>query len=105
MLISFAFQKYMSGPDNKLYSYDKNMPIVFIGGMPRSGTTLIRALLDAHPDIRCGEETRVIPRVLNLKHMWSKSEVEATRLAEAGITTEVSIFSILLGVGKLMYVM
>ncbi|KAG1696930.1 Protein-tyrosine sulfotransferase [Nymphon striatum] len=81
--------KYMTGSDNKLYTYDKNMPIVFIGGMPRSGTTLIRALLDAHPHIRCGEETRVIPRVLNLKHMWSKSEVEATRLAEAGITTEV----------------
>ena len=32
--------------------------------MPRSGTTLMRAILDVHPDVRCGEETRVIPRVL-----------------------------------------
>ena len=24
----------------------------------------MRAILDVHPDVRCGEETRVIPRVL-----------------------------------------
>ncbi|KAK6016590.1 hypothetical protein OSTOST_17924 [Ostertagia ostertagi] len=36
------------------------------GGIPRSGTTLLRAMLDAHPDVRCGEETRVIPSILAL---------------------------------------
>eukprot|EP00731_Ephydatia_muelleri_P022687 Em0015g270a len=40
-------------------------PVVFVGGCPRSGTTLTRAMLDAHPDIRCGQETHVIPSVLD----------------------------------------
>lgn len=45
---------------------DRSLPLIFIGGMPRSGTTLARAMLDAHPLVRCGEETRVIPRVLSM---------------------------------------
>lgn len=65
------------------------MPLIFIGGMPRSGTTLLRVLLDAHPDIRCGEETRVVPRMLNYRQTWLKSPFESKRLDEAGITTDV----------------
>ncbi|KAJ1372825.1 Protein-tyrosine sulfotransferase 1 [Parelaphostrongylus tenuis] len=64
-------------------------PFIFIGGMPRSGTTLMRAMLDAHPDVRCGEETRVIPRILGLNSQWRKSEKEWNRLQEAGVTNEV----------------
>ena len=45
-----------------LYEYDRQSPLIFIGGVPRSGTTLMRAMLDAHEDVRCGEETRVVPR-------------------------------------------
>lgn len=42
-------------------SLDRYMPLIFIGGCPRSGTTLMRTMLDAHVDIRCGPETRVVP--------------------------------------------
>lgn len=56
------------GPDGQVYEYDRNSPIVFIGGVPRSGTTLMRAMLDAHPEVRCGEETRVVPRILQVKY-------------------------------------
>lgn len=45
-------ERYMVGSDQKLYEYNREMPLIFIGGVPRSGTTLMRAMLDAHPDVR-----------------------------------------------------
>ena len=66
-------------------------PMIFIGGMPRSGTTLARVLVDAHPDIRCGEETRVLPRLLQMRSQWVKSQKEKMRLEEAGVTNEVVV--------------
>lgn len=82
-------EKYVVGEDQKIYPYNREMPLIFIGGVPRSGTTLMRAMLDAHPDVRCGQETRVIPRILQLRSHWLKSDKENVRLQEAGITKEV----------------
>ncbi|KAL1140240.1 hypothetical protein AAG570_000172 [Ranatra chinensis] len=82
-------EKYVVGKDNKVYHYDRNMPLIFIGGVPRSGTTLMRAMLDAHPDVRCGQETRVIPRILQMRSHWVKSKKESMRLNEAGVNSEV----------------
>ncbi len=79
----------MQGSDGKLYEYDRDSPIIFIGGVPRSGTTLMRAMLDAHDDVRCGEETRVVPRILQMRAKWMKSQKESVRLEEAGLTGEV----------------
>lgn len=31
---------------------DNSEPLIFVGGIPRSGTTLMRALLDAHELVR-----------------------------------------------------
>jgi hypothetical protein len=39
-------------------------PYVFIVGAPRSGTTLLRRLVDAHPDIAITRETHWITKVL-----------------------------------------
>lgn len=78
----------MSGPQIPL-EYNENTPLIFVGGVPRSGTTLMRAMLDAHPMVRCGEETRVIPRLLAMHSTWSRSARERMRLDEAGVTDEV----------------
>ncbi|XP_078081064.1 protein-tyrosine sulfotransferase 1-like isoform X1 [Mustelus asterias] len=86
--LSYISKPGFKNSSNKLV-YNKDMPLIFIGGVPRSGTTLMRAMLDAHPDVRCGEETRVIPRILAMKQMWSRSGREKQRLDEAGVTDEV----------------
>ena len=76
-------------PDGKVYEYDRNSPIVFIGGVPESGTTLMRGMLDAHPEVRCGQETIVVPRILQMRSKWMKSQKESIRLEEAGLTGDV----------------
>lgn len=106
----------MSSEDgvNHKFVYDRNTPLIFIGGMPRryvclratsssserglacsdvlfgspfSGTTLLRVLLDAHPEIRCGEETRVVPRILGFRQQWMKAPFESRRLKEVQYCT------------------
>jgi protein-tyrosine sulfotransferase len=66
---------------------DRFLPIIFVGGFPRSGTTLMRVLLDTHPEIRCGQETHVIPKLL--LHVGQYNLREKTRLDAAGVTEEV----------------
>ena len=58
---------------NSLFKFKKTLEtdassssIIFVGGVPRSGTTLLRAILDTDPKIKCGLETRVIPDFLDI---------------------------------------
>jgi len=76
-----------SSPD-KLIQFRTDVPVVWIGGVPRSGTTLMRVALDAHPDIECGAETRVIPRMLSVHAAMERSDSETTYLEAAGMTND-----------------
>ncbi|KAL4714646.1 hypothetical protein ACJJTC_004636 [Scirpophaga incertulas] len=67
----------------------RELPLIFIGGVPRSGTTLMRAMLDAHRDVRCGQETRVVPRILQMRQHWARSQKESVRLEQAGVSKAV----------------
>ena len=53
---------------NKLVDMEqiRNTDLVFVGGHPRSGTTLMRAILDVHPRIRCGTENIIIKYILKI---------------------------------------
>lgn len=63
----------------------ENDNFIFIGGYGRSGTTLMRAIFDAHPNIRCGPETKIIPLILQ----WHKYLIESNsimkQIMDAGI--------------------
>lgn len=40
-------------------------PAIFVGGSPRSGTTLLREILNRHPRIACGAETSIFSDLIN----------------------------------------
>ena len=47
--------------------------IIFVGGPPRSGTTLVQNMLDSHPDICGGPEFDNIPNIIGVRNMMLDS--------------------------------
>ena len=76
-------------PGTPRRSYDRNSSLLFIGGVPKSGTTLLRVLLDAHPSVRCGPESHIFIDVLKLRYEWINFDHLAKRNAAAGVTREI----------------
>ena len=75
--------------DGTEFEYSRTSKLIYIGGVPRSGTTLMRSLLDAHPDVRCGQETRVIPNILDAHSRCRKAVNDTMMLEEAGVSTDI----------------
>ncbi|WP_347275212.1 sulfotransferase [Candidatus Kuenenia sp.] len=50
-----------------MYSLNQDERLIFIGGSPRSGTTLVQNILDSHPDIFGGPEFLHLPDIIHLR--------------------------------------
>ena len=50
---------------NRAHRASEDIQPIFIGGCSRSGTTLMRRILDEHPRICCGEETNFVGKPIN----------------------------------------
>lgn len=66
----------------------QNSPII-IGGCARSGTTLMRVMLDTHPNIFCGPETSLLYRktlpfmkIVRLSQKFGLTEVDMREMVE-----------------------
>lgn len=74
---------------------DGEPEFVFIGGAGRSGTTLLRAMLDAHPRIACGPELKLVPAICALRDQWWSAmgrDLLAAGLDEAKLDASVRAF-------------
>ena len=47
---------------------------IFLGGCPRSGLTLLRVMLDAHPEISCGPDSGVLSLARAARDLGGKKD-------------------------------
>lgn len=57
--------------------------LVFVGGSPRSGTTLLQSMLDSHPDICGGPEFDLVPEIAGLRNRL-RASVSSGRISVYG---------------------
>lgn len=82
--------KKSNSKNNITYSYNHNLPIVFIGGIAGSGLELLRELLNQDSSrIRCGPETRLLTTIIEKNIEWLNIRLEKERLHHAGMTLDI----------------
>jgi hypothetical protein len=73
--------------------------LVFVGGAPRSGTTLLRRVLGAHPEIYAGPEFDLLPALVGLRDL-TQAKVREGRIS--AITDEATVDAAFAGAVRAM---
>jgi hypothetical protein len=76
-------------PGGSVYRDADDRPI-FIGACPRSGTTLLRSMLNTHPNVAIPRETRFLPAVWENRARWRDLDDIDTRDRLASLITDIS---------------
>jgi protein-tyrosine sulfotransferase len=80
----------ISSNAKKVYAYNKNLPLVFISGIPGSGLDLMKSFLHSHKRISCSEEKAdLLSNLIIKRNEWTNSKIEKERLKYAGMTDDV----------------
>ena len=58
------------------------VPAPFVVGVARSGTTLLRLMLDAHPELAIPPETHFVPKLISHCERWIAEEATTDELRE-----------------------
>lgn len=61
-----------------------NQKLIFVLGSMSSGTTLMRLVLDTHPEINCGDETKIVELMLTFIEKTTANEYFMKFMASAG---------------------
>ncbi|RNA43352.1 hypothetical protein BpHYR1_027322 [Brachionus plicatilis] len=79
-----------------------NRPHIFIGGSMSSGTSLLRSILDMHPQVKCGPETKFIQLILDFILNLQKNKKISKFIRAAGISNQILDDSIALAIYNVM---
>jgi len=85
------FSRHIKNKTNskKVFTYNRNTPLIFITGIPGSGLDLMKELLNEQTLIRCSEDTELISFLIKRRNEWTKSNLEKERLKHAKINDQV----------------
>lgn len=65
-------------------AHDRLTPAPFVTGIARSGTTLLRLMLDAHPEMAIPPETHFATKVINAFHLMREDNVSREEMRARG---------------------
>ncbi|CAN5504537.1 sulfotransferase [soil metagenome] len=65
-------------------AHDQLTPAPFVTGIARSGTTLLRLMLDAHPQLAIPPETHFATKVINAFHLMREDDVSRAEMRARG---------------------
>lgn len=65
-----------------------NQKLIFIVGAKSSGTTLMRMILDVHPDVNCGDETKIVHLLLEFIESVYRNNYYVEFMRHSGVKNE-----------------